>query len=55
MSSVSKPDRDELLGRLWDALQDSGALGSDDVDAEDVEVITRIHCARRMFPRQTTN
>lgn len=45
MSSIGKPDRDELLGRLWDALQESGALGSDDVDAEDVEVITRLHGA----------
>jgi len=45
MDTQGKPDREALLGRVWDALQDSGALGSSDVEAEDLEVITKLHGA----------
>lgn len=44
------PDRDELLGRLWDALQESGTLGSKEIDADDVAVITAIHNADDVAP-----
>ena len=35
--------RDLTVSRLWDALQESGALGSSPVDSEDIVTITRLH------------
>ncbi|MGE3798153.1 MAG: hypothetical protein AB7G88_09940 [Thermomicrobiales bacterium] len=44
------PHRDELLGRLWDALQESGTLGSEEIEPEDVEVITGLYGADDVPP-----
>ncbi len=35
--------RDLTVSRLWDALQESGALGASPVDSEDIVTITRLH------------
>jgi len=42
--------RDEALGRLWDALQESGTLGSPDIESEDIDTITRLHGAEDISP-----
>ena len=43
-------DRDELLGRLWDALQQSGTLGTEEIEPEDLEVIAGLHNAEDVSP-----
>jgi hypothetical protein len=42
--------RDEALGRLWDALQESGTLGSPEIESEDIDTITTLHGAEDVPP-----
>jgi hypothetical protein len=42
--------RDKALGRLWDALQESGALGSNEIESEDIATITKLHGAEDVPP-----
>lgn len=42
--------RDEALGRLWDALQESGTLGSPEIESEDIDTITKLHGAEDVPP-----
>lgn len=42
--------RDEALGRLWDALQESGTLGSPEIESEDFDTITKLHGAEDVPP-----
>ncbi len=46
----SPQSRDEALGRLWDALQESGALGSTEIDSEDIDTINQLHAAEDVPP-----
>jgi hypothetical protein len=48
--ATRQADRDRALGKLWDALQESGTLGSPEIDAEDIDTITTLHGAEDVPP-----
>src|SRR5680860_13929 len=45
-----RKSRDKALGLLWDALQESGALGSAEIESEDISTINQLHGAEDVPP-----